>query len=127
MDATVNTLNWFEIPATDINRAVTFYETVFGIKMSVNEMMGMKMAGFPMQFGNGKVSGAIVMGPMHQPSRDGVIVYFNGNPDLAGPLGKVEAAGGQILMPKTAISPEIGFMAIILDSEGNRVAMHSQQ
>lgn len=127
MDATTNSLNWFEIPATDINRAVKFYETIFGIKMEVNEMMGMQMAGFPMNMGNGKASGGIVKGPMHKPGMDGPIIYLNGNPDLNSALNKIIAAGGKILMPKTQISPEIGYMAFFVDTEGNRMALHSQK
>ena len=125
MTAKENSLNWFEIPATDIARAKKFYETIFGIKMDEQEMMGMKMAFFPYEDMNGKVSGGLVQGPMHKPSADGAKIYLNGNPDLAVALGKVEAAGGKVLMPKTKISDEIGYMAFFIDTEGNGVALHS--
>jgi len=125
MDSNVNALNWFEISVSDIARAKKFYETVFGVKMEQSEMMGMKMAFFPAENMNGKVSGGLVEGPMHKPSTDGAKIYFNGNPDLSVALGRVEAAGGKITMPKTQISPEIGHMAFFTDSEGNGVALHS--
>ena len=127
MDATSNSLNWFEIPAADIQRATKFYETIFGIKMDGNEMMGMKMTFFPMSMGSGKANGGLVQGPMHKPGMDGPIVYLNGNPDLSSALNKIEAAGGKILVPKTQISPEIGYMAFFVDTEGNRMALHSQK
>ena len=125
MDGNANILNWFEISVSDIARAKKFYETVFSIKMEQQEMMGMQMAFFPAENMNGKVSGGLVQGPMHKPSMDGAKVYFNGNPDLGVALGKVEAAGGKITMPKTRISDEIGNMAFFIDSEGNSVALHS--
>jgi len=125
MTSQVNVLNWFEISVSDINRAVTFYETVFGIELPVQEMMGMQMAFFPSEDMNGKVSGALVQGPMHKPSADGAKIYLNGNPDLANALSKIEGAGGKILMPKTKISDEVGHMAFFTDSEGNTVALHS--
>lgn len=125
MDSTTNALNWFEISVGDMARAKKFYETVFDVKMEETEMMGMKMAFFPAENMNGKVSGGLVQGPMHKPSMDGAKIYFNGNPDLGVALGKVEAAGGKVTMPKTQISPEIGYMAFFVDSEGNGVALHS--
>ncbi|MCD6068798.1 MAG: lactoylglutathione lyase [Bacteroidetes bacterium] len=85
----------------------------------------MQMAFFPAEDMNGKVSGGLVQGPMHKPSADGAKVYLNGNPDLNNALSKVEAAGGKVTMPKTHISAEIGHMAFFTDSEGNAVALHS--
>lgn len=121
-----NSLNWFEIPALDMQRAKKFYETIFQIEMPLMEMMGMQMAGFPSEPGNGKASGALVKSDMHKPGADGVKIYLNGNPDLAAALGRVEAAGGKVVMPKTQITEDIGYMAFFLDTEGNAVALHSQ-
>jgi hypothetical protein len=90
-------------------------------------MNGMKMAFFPSEDMNGKVSGGLVEGQMHKPSADGAKIYFNGNPDLSKALGKIEAAGGKVVMPKTKISDDIGFMAFFIDSEGNGVALHSNK
>ncbi|MDZ4822191.1 MAG: VOC family protein [Flavobacteriales bacterium] len=121
-----NAINWFEISVGDINRAKKFYESIFGISMEVQNNMGMDMSYFPFDMGNGKVSGALVQGHMHKPSTDGVKLYLNANPDLANALGKVEAAGGKITMPKTKISDDIGHMAFFMDTEGNVIALHSQ-
>ena len=127
MTAKDNALNWFEISVNDISRATKFYETIFGIKLQPSEMMGMKMAFFPSEDMNGKVSGGLVQGPMHKPSNDGAKIYLNGNPDLANALSKIEAAGGKVVMPKTKISDDIGFMAFFTDTEGNTVALHSNK
>lgn len=127
MNPNANALNWFEIPALDIARAQKFYETVFSMKMEPwPDMMGMKMTGFPSEMGNGKVSGSLVQGDMHKPSMDGSVIYLNANPDIQTVIDRIEKAGGKVLMPKTQISPEIGFMAFFVDTEGNRMALHAQ-
>lgn len=127
MDATTNSINWFEIPTEDIERATKFYSTVFGIEMQVLEFGGMPMAFFPFEPESGKLSGALIKSDMHVPSAsDGPVLYLNADPDLSDALGRVEAAGGTIIVPKTQISEENGHMAFFIDSEGNRMAMHSQ-
>lgn len=127
MKATDNAINWFEISVSDIARAKKFYETIFGIEMPQTEQMGMQMAFFPSEDMNGKVSGSLVQGPMHKPGTDGAKIYLNANPDLANALSNVEKAGGQVAMPKTKISDEIGYFAVFVDSEGNTVALHSNK
>jgi predicted enzyme related to lactoylglutathione lyase len=126
MENNANTLNWFEIPASDIKRAKTFYENIFGIKMETPAtMMGMEMVMFP--GGQNKVSGAIVKSDMHKPSHDGTLVYLNANPaGMDAVLAKIPNAGGSVVMHKTMINEEIGFMGMFIDSEGNKVALHSQ-
>ena len=127
MDKNSNSLDWFEIPVLDIARATEFYETIFGIKMEqMQEMMGMKMAGFPADMGNGKVSGALVQSPQHKPSMDGCIIYLNANPKIQPIIDRIEKAEGKVMMPKTKISPEIGYMAFFIDIEGNKVGIHAQ-
>ena len=127
MDKTRNSLNWLEIPATDISMAKKFYETVFSIKMEpVQEMMGIKMTFFPNDPGNGKASGGLVQSDMHKPSVDGSVIYLNANPGIQPVIDRIAAAGGKELMPKTEISPEIGYMAFFIDSEGNKVGLHSE-
>ena len=127
MDKNTNSLNWFEIPATDISRAQKFYETVFDLKMEpMPEMMGMKMTGFPAEMGNGKANGALAQSPQHKPATDGVVIYLNANPAIQPVVDRVEAAGGQVVMPATDISPEIGKMAFIIDTEGNKIGIHAQ-
>ncbi len=126
MTSKENALNWFEIPAKDIKRAKKFYETVFGIKMQETEMMGMKMAFFPYEPKSGKLSGGLCESKTHKPSKSGVKIYLNGNPDLKKALSKVEKAGGKITMPKTSLGPN-GFMAFITDTEGNTIGLHSNK
>ena len=125
MDNTTNALNWFEIATTDLARAQQFYETVFGIKMDAMDLPNIQMRTFPGDGMNGKVGGALVKSGMHKPSKEGAVIYLNANPDLSSALSRVEAAGGKVLVPKTHISDDIGYMAFFEDSEGNTVAMHS--
>ncbi|HEV8082606.1 MAG TPA: VOC family protein [Chitinophagaceae bacterium] len=128
MDKNSNSLNWFEIPALDIARATRFYETIFDIKMEkMQEMMGMKMSGFPADMGNGKASGALVQSQQHKPSMDGFVIYLNANPKIQTVIDRIEKAKGKVLMPRTQISPEIGYMAFFVDTEGNKVALHGQE
>lgn len=123
--ANQHSISWFEIPTADINRAQQFYETIFGFEMVPMDFPSMQMRMFPVADQTG-ISGALTHAPdFYQPQANGVLVYLNANPDLQLVLDKVEAAGGSILVPKTEVSPEIGFMGVILDSEGNRVALHS--
>lgn len=127
MTSNENTLNWFEIPVSDMSRAKKFYETIFSITMQQQEMMGMKMTMFPSENMSGKVSGSLVQSPGHKPTADGAKIYLNGNPDLSGALTKVQGAGGQVQMPKTKISDDIGYMAFFTDSEGNTIGLHSNK
>jgi len=121
-----NVLNWFEIPALNLERAIKFYSDMFSYpSMNKMDLGDLQMAVFPME-GNG-VGGALCQHVEYKPSQEGSLIYLNANPDLSIPLSKVEAAGGKVLIPKKQISPEIGFMAIFIDSEGNRVALHSNK
>lgn len=122
-----NAISWFEIPATDLERAAKFYENIFSMELIPLDMgEDMKMRMFPVS-NSEFVGGAIVYSPdLLKPSAtDGVMIYLNANPDLAVILSKVEAAGGQVAMPKTVITDEFGFMAILIDTEGNRIGLHS--
>ena len=121
-------ITWFQIPATDMARATKFYETICDTKLeSMDAGPGMQMAGFPADWRAGEIGGAIVCGEGAVPSATGTAVFLNGNPDLQVVLDRVEAAGGSILMPKTAIGMEgAGHFAMIADTEGNTVGLHSQ-
>ncbi|HWB64218.1 MAG TPA: VOC family protein [Chitinophagales bacterium] len=119
-----NAINWFEIPVEDFDRAKKFYETVMEWEIKDGDFGNWKMGFFPSY--EGKVSGAIVHGPGYEPSSKGSLVYLNCHPNMDAYLTRVEAAGGKITVPKTQISPEIGYWACFSDSEGNRVAFHSQ-
>jgi predicted enzyme related to lactoylglutathione lyase len=120
-------ISWFEIPAADLDRAAKFYETLFDIQLIPMDMPNIKMRMFPVTDMMNDIGGAIVdSGGFHKPSgTDGVLIYLNGNPDVQRVLDKVEAAGGKIFLPKTEIGSEFGFMAIIIDTEGNRIGLHS--
>jgi len=118
-----NMINWFEIPTEDIGRAKKFYQTILDIKMNETEMFGTKMAFFPTDGSN--ISGTIVQGEGYMPSSDGALVYLNGGSNLENSLSKVEMAGGKVIVPKTQISPEMGYFAIFIDTEGNKIALHS--
>lgn len=120
-------ISWFDLPATDIERAVKFYNTIFEIEMKANPMMeGYMGAFFPYDASDG-VGGDIMQGEDYTPiDSGGPLIYLNGGNDLAPVLGRVEAAGGKVLMPKTSIG-EHGWVASFIDSEGNRVGLHSPQ
>lgn len=127
MDKNSNALNWFEIPATNIARAKKFYENIFSVQMEDGgEQMGMKMAFFPNEMGNGKASGGLVQSPQHRPSVEGAVVYLNANPNIQTVIDRIEKSGGKVVMPKTHISAEIGYMAFFTDTEGNKVGLHAQ-
>ena len=121
-----NAISWFEIPATDLDRATKFYETIFTISLIPMDMPGLKMCMFAVEDMTG-IGGALVdSGGFHVPSAtDGPLIYLNGNPDLQVILDRVEAAGGKIIVPKTEISPDYGYMGVIIDTEGNRIGLHS--
>lgn len=122
-----NVISWFEIGATDLDRATKFYETIFDVTLTPMDMDNIKMRMFPTTDMAEGVGGAVVdSGGFHKPSgTDGPLIYLNGNPDLQKVLDRVTDAGGTIMVPKMAISPEYGFMAVITDTEGNRIGLHS--
>ncbi|WP_255444065.1 VOC family protein [Robiginitalea sp. SC105] len=115
-------VSWFEIPATDFRQAVDFYQHIFGITMQENRTDTNAMAFFPAKNG---VGGAVIAGPGSVPSDAGPLIYLNGGKNLNEVLGRVEEAGGRIIMQKTLISEESGYFAIFLDSQGNKLALYS--
>ena len=122
-----NAISWFEIPATDIDRAQKFYETIFQIQMQPMDFEGVKMRMFPIDDPMKGIGGTIIdTSGFHKPSAtDGPLIYLNGNPDLQMILDRVVKAGGQVLVPKKVISDEYGDMGIFMDTEGNRIALHN--
>lgn len=118
-----NYISWFEIPAINFNQAMAFYNHIYGIEMETLTANGHTMAFFP---ADGGVGGALVSGPGSIPNENGPLVYLNGGEDLNNVLGKVPEAGGRIIMPKTRINDESGYFAIFIDSEGNKLALHSK-
>jgi len=118
-------INWFQIPATDIDRAVKFYEEVFKVGFHRMDHMGDKHAFFALDtLETLRTGGEIVQSPHNQPSREGVLIYLGAQEGVDAVLSRAEKAGGQILMTKTSIG-ENGFIGLILDTEGNRIGVHS--
>lgn len=116
-------ISLFEIPATDISRAVNFYQAILDVKIEKMEMSGMEMGIFPYE--GQMVTGVIMKEEGSKPSADGVTIYLNGGDNLQTILDKVEKNGGKIIVPKTAHADENGFFALFLDTEGNKLGLNS--
>ena len=124
MEMVKDAANWFEIPVSDFERAKTFYSRMFDFEMPTNTMGETQMGFFLHEQGQG-IGGAICHGEGYEPSDKGALVYLNGGADLTTVLDRVEGAGGKVIVPKTQVTPEIGYVAHFIDTEGNRVALHS--
>ncbi|MFN8011676.1 MAG: hypothetical protein U0P81_09745 [Holophagaceae bacterium] len=124
MEMTTHALGWFEIPVADFDRAKRFYGAIFDFDMPEMTMGPCRMGFLLHEQGQG-VGGAIVAGEGYVPSQAGSLVYLSGGADLSVVLGRVPGAGGTILVPKTRITPEYGHFAYFLDTEGNKVGLHS--
>lgn len=118
-----NFVTWFEIPAYNHYRSVAFFNYIYGIEITTVEINGLAMGFFPAEAG---IGGAIVTGPGCVPSEVGPLIYLNGGDDLNNVLFKVNEAGGRVVMEKTYISDSAGYFALFIDSEGNRLALHSK-
>ena len=116
-------ISMFEIPATDISRAINFYQALLDITIEQMDVEGMKMGILPYE--GQMVTGVIIQADGYKPSADGVTMYLNAGENLQVALDEVEKNGGQIILPKTAHADESGFFAIFLDSEGNKMALNS--
>ena len=122
---------WFEIPVENMDRAVKFYETVFNFKIDVQNFGVLLMGWFP--FAKDKNApnsgGSLIYNPDHyKPSVNGALIYFaSQTDDVNDELSRVENAGGKLIVKKTQITEEIGYMGAFIDSEGNRIAVHSKK
>ena len=116
-------INWFEIPAYNFERAVAFFNQIYNINMETTEINGYSMGFFPAKAG---IGGAVVSGEGCTPNTTGPLLYLNGGKDLNVVLAKVEAAGGRVIMNKTLINDAVGHFALFMDTEGNRLALHSK-
>lgn len=120
-----NPVVWFEIPAADLERAKTFYETTFDIDVQFLDLGELRFGFLPMKEGAVNAAGALVHHPtMYRPSHDGALVYF-GVDDIEAVLARVERAGGRIFQHRKPIG-EFGFVGFFEDSEGNRIGLHSR-
>lgn len=124
-----NVVGWFEIPVNNMERAMAFYEKVFDFKLERHQMGPLDMAWFPSVDNSIGAGGSLVFQPeFYKPSSDGTLIYFTSFAgDLDVELSRVKNAGGVVLSPKTLITEEIGYMALFLDTEGNRIAVHSRK
>lgn len=118
-----NMVTWFEIPAYNHYRSVAFYNYIFGIQMTTVELNGFAMGFFPAENG---ITGAIVTGNGCVPSDVGPLIYLNAGDDLNNVLYKINEAGGRVVLEKTFLSESAGYFALFIDSEGNRLALHSK-
>jgi len=130
IDEQTNILTWFEIPVANIDRAKSFYETILDIKMIKRADGADESVFFPynpnvIQATSGRVTGVLSKSEKNTPSANGTLVYINASPSIQTVLDKVEQAGGKIISPKIQIPP--GFIAIIMDSEGNRIGLHAEK
>lgn len=116
-------ISLFEIPATDISRAINFYQLLLDINIEKIEMPAMEMGIFPYE--QQMVPGVIVKGEGYNPSPDGVTIYLNGGDNLQNILERVEKLGGTVIVPKTAHADGSGFFALFLDTEGNKLGLNS--
>lgn len=123
-----NAVNWFEIPVKNYERAKKFYATILGTNIADHHMpeQNTKYGVFTHEDNGNGVGGAIIEAEGQEPTTQGSTVYLNGGDDLGLPLMRVEHYGGKVLMPKTSIGKD-GFIAQFLDTEGNRVALHSMR
>ena len=120
------TVGWFEIPVKDMDRAIIFYQKVFDCNLTKQDMGNFQMAWFPNeQDGEGAGGSLCYHKDFYSTSEHaGVLIYFSSE-DCEFELGRVEEAGGKVQIQKRMIAPEFGFMGVFLDSEGNRIGLHS--
>ena len=117
-------ISWFEIPALDLNRASAFYEQILAVTLNRGDMGPTSLAVFPYDRDNA-TGGCLMSGPGFKPSAEGAVVYLNADPSLDAVLARIAPAGGAIALPRTELPPGMGAFAHILDTEGNRVGLHS--
>lgn len=122
-----NAISWFEIPSNDLDRATRFYETIFDLQLIPMDLAQIKMRMFPLDDPQTSIGGAVVYAEgFYEPSSSaGPLIYLNGNPDVQVILDRVESAGGKVVVPKTQIGEDYGYMGVFIDSEGNRIGLHS--
>ena len=121
-----NTINWFEIPVLDFERAKKFYQEVFDYEMQEMEIINARMGFLPYDQNGGGVGGAIVKGDGFKPDSNGVKIYFDCGDDLNPMLDRIKKAGGKEKSGKTLISEEIGYYATFIDPEGNHLSLFSK-
>lgn len=119
-----NPVGYFEIPVSNMQRAIAFYERVLLTNFELTEIDGHPMALFPFDAAAPGITGALAHGNSYQPGPQGVRIYF-GVTDIDATLARAVEAGGKVLYPKTSIG-EHGFVAEFEDSEGNAIAVRME-
>jgi predicted enzyme related to lactoylglutathione lyase len=114
---------WFDIPVSDMARARKFYADILGEEVAEMPETNGTVAFLPMEPGG--YGGDLALGENQKPGQWGATVYFDGDPDLQVILDRVEPAGGKILQPKSFMGDVVGNIAFFLDTEGNRIGLHS--
>lgn len=121
-----NMIGWFEIPVIDMDRAKKFYEEVFDIEIQIQDFQGTLMGWFPFSESKPGAAGSLIKNKAYSPSEDkGVLIYFSAT-DISAQLKKVLELGGKVLQAKSLISEDVGYMGLFVDSEGNRIALHTR-
>jgi uncharacterized protein len=123
VNAMKNLVSIIEIPTSDLKRAITFYKTILTVNIEEAEMGEVKMG--ILSSDEGTVNVVLANGTDYKPTNNGSVIYLNGGENLQTILDKVEPNGGKIVVPKTEISPEMGFFALFTDTEGNKLGLHS--
>lgn len=118
-----NLVSIIEIPTTDLKRAISFYKSILAVNIEEADMGDVKMGILPSE--EGTVNVVLANGSDYKPTTNGSVIYLNGGDNLQTILDKVEPNGGKIIVPKTEISPEMGFFALFTDTEGNKMGLHS--
>jgi predicted enzyme related to lactoylglutathione lyase len=122
----MNPISWFEVPVSDMDRAIKFYNAVMGWDLKVFAGEGITMAWFPAEFDKYGAAGSLALSEHYTPSTQGVLVYFKCE-DVNDTLALIHDAGGKVIFEKKLISPDVGYMGAAIDSEGNRIAFHSEK
>lgn len=117
-----NPVIWFEIPATDLERATEFYQTVFAVELQITDVGPSRMALFPSEDGQAGAAGALAQRTGFEPSTGGALVFFTVS-SIEDVIARATEAGGEILMPQTEL-PGLGYTANIGDTEGNQIALY---
>ena len=115
--------NWVEIPVKNMKRAVKFYSDILGVTLNEMELGSVTYALFPSE--DKYNCGALAQGEYYKPSADGVVIYLDGGEDLNRVLSRVAPAGGKVVMEKTFLADEAGYIGMFLDPEGNKIGLQN--
>ena len=118
-------MNWVEIPVSNMQRAARFYGELTGLELHEMTLGPNDYALFSVK--DKYNSGALVKGDGYKPSAEGTLVYLNGGNDLSKVMERVKKAGGKVLLEKTFLSKEAGYIGYFSDTEGNKIGLHSME